>query len=155
MHDGRPAPKSTFRALGDFGSASYYLCTIMAAQATLEIQLDVEESDAEELAELTAKLRRELLQLDVDSVDQSVAGEAPPGAKAVDLMVIGTLLVNLGRSAATLGSVVRAVQGWVGSHPSRTVKLQLDGDSIELTGVKSGDQQRLIDLWIERHAVPT
>ena len=72
----------------------------MARQATLEIQLDVEESDAEELAELTARLRRELLQLDVDSVDQSVAGEAPEGAKAVDLMVIGTLLVNLGRSAA-------------------------------------------------------
>jgi hypothetical protein len=127
----------------------------MARQATLEIQLDVDESDAEELAELTAKLRRELLLLDVDSVNQSVAGEAPAGAKAVDLMVIGTLLVNLGRSAATLASVVRTVQGWVGSSSSRTVKLQLDGDSIELSGVKSSDQQRLIDLWIERHAVPT
>jgi len=127
----------------------------MARQATLEIQLDVDESDAEELAELTAKLRRELLLLDVDSVDQSVVGEAPEGTKAVDLMVIGTLLVNLGRSAATLASVVRTVQGWVGSSSSRTVKLQLDGDSIELSGVKSSDQQRLIDLWIERHAVAT
>jgi hypothetical protein len=127
----------------------------MAPQATLEIQLDVEESDPQELQELTGKLRRELLQLDVESVAPSVAGEAPEGAKAVDLMVIGTLIVNLGRSAGALASVVRAVQGWLGSQPARTVKLQLDGDSIEVTGVKSGDQQRLIDLWIERHAVPT
>ncbi len=124
----------------------------MARQATLEIQLGVEESDPQELAELTARLRRELLELDVASVDQAVAGEPPEGAKAVDLMVIGSLIVNLGRSAGALTSVVRAVQGWLGSQPARTVKLQLDGDSIELTGVKSGDQQKLIDLWIERHA---
>ena len=141
--------------VGNFRSASYYGSTIMAPQATLEIQLDVDESDAEELAELTARLRRELLQLDVDSVEQSVAGDAPPGAKAVDLMVIGTLLVNLGRSAGAITSVVRAVQGWVGTSSLRTVKLELDGDSIELTGVKSRDQERLIDLWIERHAVAT
>jgi Effector Associated Constant Component 1 len=127
----------------------------MARQATLEIQLDVDESDPQELAELTARLRRELLRLDVDSVDQPVAGEAPEGTKAVDLMVIGSLIVNLGRSAGALTSVVRAVQGWLGSSASRTVKLQLDGDSIELSGVKSSDQQRLIDLWIERHAVAT
>jgi hypothetical protein len=127
----------------------------MAPQATLEIQLDVEESDPQELAELAGKLRRELLQLDVESVAPSVAGEPPEGAKAVDLMVIGTLIVNLGRSAGALASVVRAVQGWVGSSSSRTVKLQLDGDSIELSGVKSSEQQRLIELWIERHAVPT
>ena len=149
-----PGAEIDISRLGDSGSASYYGWTIMAPQATLEIQVDIEKSDAEELAELTAKLRRELLQLDVESVDGSVAGQAPPGAKAVDLMVIGTPLVNLGRSAATLGSVVRAVQGWVGADRSRTVKLALDGDSIELTGVKSSDQQRLIDLWVARHAVP-
>jgi len=127
----------------------------MPRQAPLEIQLDVEESDPQEVAELTARLRRELLQLDVEAVSSPVAGEVPPDAKAVDVMVIGTLLVNLGRSAGALASVVRGVQGWLGSGSSRSVKLQLDGDSIELTGVKSHDQQRLIDLWIERHAVAT
>jgi hypothetical protein len=32
------------------------------------------------------------------------------------------------------------------------VKLQLDGDSLELTGISPSDQRELIDLWIARHA---
>lgn len=127
----------------------------MPQQATLEIQLDAGESDTEELAALTAKLRRELLQLDVDAVDQPVDGNPPPGAKAVDMILVGTLLVSLGRSADKLGTVVRTIQGWVGTRAARTVKLQLDGDALELTGVSSRDQQRLIDHWIERHAEPS
>jgi hypothetical protein len=122
----------------------------MPQQATLEVRLDAAGSDAEELADLTAKLRQELLRLDVDAVDRAVAGEPPPGAKALDAVAIGTLLVTLGKTAGVLGSVVRTVQSWLG--PVRTVKLELDGDAIEITGVSSRDQQRLIDLWIERHA---
>ena len=118
----------------------------------LEIRLDAAESDTEELAQLTAKLRRELLQLDVDAVDQPVGGEPPEGAKAVDMILVGTLLVSLARSGEKLGPVVRMVQSWVGTRTARTVKLELDGDAIEITGASSHDQQRLIDLWIERHA---
>jgi hypothetical protein len=124
----------------------------MRQHAMLEVQLDAADSDAEELAHLTDKLRRNLLQLDVDAVEHSAAGEPPAGAKAVDLMLIGTLVVTLGRSASKLASVVRTVQDWVGTRPARTVKLQLDGDTIEITDASSRDQQRLIDTWIERHA---
>jgi len=127
----------------------------MLQEAPLEIRLDAANSDTEELAQLTAKLRRELLQLDVDAVDHPVGGEPPPGAKAVDMIIVGTLLVSLGRSADKLGSVVRMLQGWAGTRAARTVKLELDGDAIEITGVSSRDQQRLIDLWIERHAEPS
>ena len=127
----------------------------MARQATLEIQLDVEESDAEELAELTARLRRELL-LARRRLGRPVGrrrgargreGGRPDGDRLADRQPRA--------QRRDAGSVVRAVQGWLGSSSSRTVKLQLDGDSIELSGVKSSDQQRLIDLWIERHAVAT
>ncbi len=127
----------------------------MDQQAMLEIRLDAAESDTEELAQLTAKLRRELLQLDVDAVDQPVGGEPPEGAKAVDMILVGTLLVSLARSGEKLGPVVRMVQSWVGTRTARTVKLELDGDAIEITGASSHDQQRLIDLWIERHAEPS
>ena len=124
----------------------------MAGQARLEVRLDAASGDAEELAQLTEKLRRELLQLDVDTVEHEAAGEPPPDAKAVDVILIGSLVVTLGRTAAKLASVVQAVQSWAGSKPARTVKLELDGDTIELTGASSRDQQRLVDLWIERHA---
>jgi hypothetical protein len=126
----------------------------MDGQATVAVRLDAGETDAEELAELTARLRRELLQLDVDAVEQATAGEAPPGAKAAELFLVGSLIVSLGRSAGKLGSLVRTIQDWLSLGGDRTVKLELDGDTIELTGATSKDQQRLVDLWIERHTAP-
>jgi hypothetical protein len=124
----------------------------MSEPITLALRVDEDGSDAGELAELTAKLRREILQLDVDSVEAASAGAAPAGAKAVDIAVIGTLLVQMGKTAGGLTSLVRAVQGWLRPQSARTVRLELDGDAIEITGASSRDQQRLIDLWIERHS---
>jgi hypothetical protein len=126
----------------------------MDEQTSVAVRLDAGEADAEELAELTARLRRELLLLDVDAVEHATAGEAPPGAKGVELFLVGSLIVSLGRSAGKLGSLVRTIQDWVSLGGDRTVKLELDGDTIELTGATSKDQQRLVDLWIERHAAP-
>jgi hypothetical protein len=124
----------------------------MSEPITLAVRVEADGSDPDELAEVTAKLRREILQLDVDAVQAATAGAAPPGAKAVDIAVIGTLLVQMGKTAGALTSVVRAVQGWLRPQSARTVRLELDGDAIEITGASSKDQQRLIDLWIERHA---
>ena len=125
------------------------------ASSTLELQLElVAEGDPADLADMTARLRREVLQLDVEAVDHRIAGDVPPGAKALDAAMVGTLVVTLAKSGATLASVVRAAQLWLSRSSNRTIKVELDGDSIELTGVASGDQQRLIDLWIERHSAP-
>lgn len=109
--------------------------------------------DDEELAELTARLRRQLLELDVNRVDRPATGETPVGAKGVDPLALGTVVVTLARSAGTLASVVKTVQGWLKGQHARTVKLELDGDTIELIGATSRDQERLIDLWVRRHAV--
>jgi hypothetical protein len=108
-------------------------------------------SDDEELAELTARLRRELLQLDVEGVERPPSGLPPSGAKGVDAVALGTLVVTLARSPGALAAFAKTVQGWLTSRQSRTVKLELDGDSIELDGVSSRDQERLVELWIGRH----
>jgi hypothetical protein len=47
---------------------------------------------------------------------------------------------------------VAAIQGWLGRSQQRSVKLELDGDVLELTGVSSRDQQRLVDEWLRRHS---
>ena len=126
----------------------------MADSPILELQLELAaEGDPGEVAEMTARLRRELIQLDVQAVDQREAAKLPTGAKAAEAMMLGTLVVTLARSAGTLASVVRATQAWLSRSKGRTVKVELAGDSIELTGVSSRDQQRLIESWIERHAV--
>jgi hypothetical protein len=47
--------------------------------------------------------------------------------------------------------VISAITSWVGSVHQRSVKLEIDGDSIEVTGISSADQRRLIDDWLRRH----
>jgi hypothetical protein len=35
--------------------------------------------------------------------------------------------------------------------PSRTARLEIDGDVLVATGLDSDEQQALIDRWLERH----
>jgi hypothetical protein len=106
--------------------------------------------DQEYLDELASSLRAMLLDADVVDVRPLQGSEAPAGAKAGEVAVIGTLLVTLAQSTEAFTTVVHAVRNWLAGHPSRIVKLQVDGNVIELTGATSVEQRRLIDLFIER-----
>ena len=122
--------------------------------ATLSVQIAVgPEGDAEEVAQATIQLRRELLDLDVDAVGMPPAGEPPPGSRAADVAALGVLAVNLADSQL-LAAVVSAVRSWLVSSPRCSIKLQLVGDALELTGVSSKEQRRLADEWLARHAPP-
>jgi Effector Associated Constant Component 1 len=120
----------------------------------LVLRIETEQgADDQELAQLAGKLRRELLHLDVDAVTHAGGGKPPPGAKAVGVVEVGGLIVHLLKSSTLLGAVVGAVQSWLSGHGGRSVKLELDGDVIEVTGVSSDQQRRLVDAWIARHAL--
>ena len=124
----------------------------MTDEAThLRLQVGDENADQEELADLTARLRNELLDLDMEAVEPPRAGPPPPGTRAVDLMAIGTLVATFARPDL-LTAIVAAVQSWLGGAGGRSVKLEVDGDALELTGVSSKEQRRLADEWLRRHA---
>jgi hypothetical protein len=110
------------------------------------------DSDAEELAELTQLLRGQLLELDVDAVEPATGGEPPAGSKSVELLAIGGLVVQFAMKSEILKSVVDATAAWLGRQHGRSVKLTLDGDTLEVSGVSSDEQRRLVDLWVARHA---
>jgi hypothetical protein len=119
--------------------------------ATLGIQLAVgPDDDAEEIAEATLQLRRELLDLDVEAVEQPRGGKPPPGTRAVELAALGTLAVTLSQSQL-LAPIVTTIRSWLAGQPRRSIKLELDGDILELTGVSAKEQQRLADEWLRRH----
>lgn len=121
----------------------------------LEINLHVDADVSPfEMEELTAAVRRELLQLDVESVDRVAGGPAPEGARGIDLGAIGALVVNLGKATPVLGQVVEAIQAWASRAPNRTVKLTLAGDTLELGGMSEADQHQVIRDWMARHAKP-
>jgi hypothetical protein len=122
----------------------------------LRVQISEEGADTERLAALTSYLRAELLQLDVENAIALRSGEAPPCAKAIGAAAVGALLVALGQSAEGLRSVVSVVGDWLrrGEATQRSVRLELDGDALELSQASTADQERLIELFVSRHAVP-
>jgi hypothetical protein len=126
----------------------------MDRQVTVEILEDG--ADPERLDTVTGYLREELAQLDVESVRAPSGGEAPEGSRAFDVIAIGGLVVSIANSHA-LRAVVTTVRGWLGRSPerSRTVRLELDGDVLELSGASSADQERLVELFLSRHAAGT
>jgi hypothetical protein len=66
---------------------------------------------------------------------------------------IGALAVSLHPTATLLMSLVQTVRGWLTrSGGKRTVRLEIGGDVLELTGTTSAVQERLVDEWIRAHA---
>jgi len=120
----------------------------------MRLQLAEDGADPERVGALTGYLRAELLQLDVEDVRPLPAGEAPPGSRAFEVAAAGALLISLGKSADGLRAVVGAVQRWLarGDGVRRTVRLELGGDVLELSEASRADQQRLIELFVSRHA---
>jgi hypothetical protein len=120
---------------------------------TLELQVGVDrDADAEELDDETRRLRRRLLELDVESVEPASQGPPPPGTRAVDAAAIGTLLVSLATTAPALASLVTTLRGWVGGKSGRSIKLVVGGDTLEISDASREEQDRLIEAWIARHA---
>jgi hypothetical protein len=117
----------------------------------LVLRVEDEQGDQEGLAELADGLRQELLDLDVDSVEQLSAGEAPPGSRAFDVAALGTLVVTLAKSEV-LAAIVSAVAMWLTSRRNQVVKIDVDGDVLELSGLPSQERQRLTEEWLRRRA---
>jgi hypothetical protein len=119
----------------------------------LQVAIEVDAgpgADAEELDALTAQLQCELQELDLDAVERVRQGQAPPGARAIDVLALGTLLVTIAKPVV-LSSAVEVVRSWL-SGRQRSVKLEIDGDVLEVTGLSTADQRVLISAWLARNA---
>jgi hypothetical protein len=122
-------------------------------EAAIGLRLEIElepDADAAELEYATTQLRQELLELDVDRVDLPAGAPPPADTRGLEMAALGTLLVGAGRAA--IGPVMQAVQSWVARRSSRSVKITIDGDSIDLSNASQEDQRRLVESFLARHA---
>ncbi|MDP4504174.1 hypothetical protein [Nonomuraea turcica] len=55
-------------------------------------------------------------------------------------------------SRQLLENVIPTVKAWTERSPARSVVLELDDDRLEITGAGAADLDRLIDLFVDRHA---
>jgi hypothetical protein len=109
-------------------------------------------ADDEQVDELTSRLRRELLELDVEAVRRPRTDVAPEGTRAAEAVETGALIVALVTSPTLITALVETVRAWISRSTAKSVRLEMDGDAIELANASDADQQRLIDAWIDRHA---
>jgi hypothetical protein len=109
------------------------------------------DEDAEQLDDLTAMLREELLELDVATVEPILPDRAPEGTKGVVAAVGGWLAVHFG--PAGLKAVVNAVAAWAG-RTGKTVELTLNGNTLKLTGASADVQSRALAGFLD-HLPPS
>ncbi|WP_143074818.1 hypothetical protein [Streptomyces mangrovisoli] len=107
------------------------------------------DSDPEEQEALTLQLRARLLELSVERVELQRSGVVPRGAKPGDVVAVGALVVTVAPIA--LRSVIRLLETWIRHRPVRTVSVRIGEDSLEMQGVSSAEQSRLIDVFIASH----
>lgn len=130
----------------------------MGAEGTVKVRVSpVAGSDAEELAELSIKLRAELMELDI----LAVTAEAPDGAprdeapadtrKGIGALAAAGhwLAVQLG--AAGLRSVLAALADWA-TRNNREVEVGVTVGTgtrtLKLSRATPDQQERIIDAWL-------
>jgi len=104
--------------------------------------------DPEQLAELAARLRGELLDLDVQGVEQLPGEPVPAGAKGM-AAIAGWLAVQLGPEA--LRTVLAKVADWV-TRNERTVEVIIGDDTLKVSRATREQQEKIIDGWLARHS---
>lgn len=101
---------------------------------------------------LARRLRVELSELDVESVALAGGEAAPDGAKGGDAVTLGALVVALSASGGVFTALIETVRDWLERQSARhRVTVTIDGDTIEVERASAGQQQALVDAFVQRH----
>ncbi|WP_232660850.1 effector-associated constant component EACC1 [Pseudonocardia sp. TRM90224] len=115
----------------------------------LQPQDDLEDEERERLAR---QLGAELRELDIDSLTALGDRRAPAGAKG-DPFTWGEWLITLSAGGGVFTTILATLLGWLGrNRAGHTVKVTIDGDTLELTGATSEEQQRMVEAFVQRHS---
>ncbi|MET7567599.1 hypothetical protein ABZT04_03735 [Streptomyces sp. NPDC005492] len=112
--------------------------------------------DAEEGERLVGRLRAELRELDLDALRLSAAaggdGVPPDGAKGVDPVTVGAVVLALSAPAGVLTALVETLRDWLGRQSARNrISVTIDGDTIELERASAAERRELVDAFVRRH----
>lgn len=116
------------------------------------VELFSKDADADELDRMASALRRDILGIpEVAQVSPVSAGAPPPGTRAVDVAAIGAFLVTVKPSVQLLGKVVGVVRAWLGRSQTGTLKITVNGSTLELTPTQQ-QQEELVRAFLAKAA---
>ncbi|HXJ91895.1 MAG TPA: hypothetical protein VMT20_03330 [Terriglobia bacterium] len=105
-------------------------------------------ADAEDLERLSTRLREELRELDVESVETVDTGPAPPGAKG-NALAIGSLALTL--APIVIPPLINLLQSWLNRHEHASLTLEdKNGEKLSISGNPTQEQQEVIASWLRR-----
>jgi hypothetical protein len=117
----------------------------------IELLLDPD-ADSAEAETYGRQLRAELAQLDVEAVSPMVLADVAQGAKGAGVDW-ASLLVTLSAAGGVVTSVIAVVQDWLARHSAaQSIKMTIDGDTIELGRASVQERGELISTWVRRHS---
>ena len=121
-------------------------------EPTVHLTLAETGSDQARLDQLNRLLRDELRQLDLAEVRPEASLPAPPGARGIDAATVSTLALSL-MGTGGLTAVITAVRAWLdrGHEAPRSIRVEVDGDVLELSGATNAERDRLVSLFLSRH----
>jgi hypothetical protein len=116
--------------------------------------------DEEGLDDTVSQLRLELLDygsegsggsggsvgVEADAVD----GEPPPGARAVDVLAIGALVVAVTGGLKAVREVLDVIDGWRQRNRTATVRVRLGDNELELSAATEQTQAELVREFLAR-----
>jgi hypothetical protein len=110
--------------------------------------------DPDEVDRSVRQLRAELKDLDVESVTPVTRKIAPLGAKGVDPVSVGALLITLSVSGGVFSVLIETVRDWLARHvAARRISLTINGDTIVLERSSKQERSALIEAYMRRHEV--
>lgn len=98
-------------------------------------------------------LQSDLKKLEILQIESKKQSDVPIGAKT-GLTTIDwtTIFVTLAASGGLLSTIIKLIQSRLTQE--RVVILEIRGDKLEVRGISSEEQTKLIDSWIQRHQHP-
>lgn len=105
--------------------------------------------DPELLDTYSRRLREEILELDVDSVEYASQADAPKGSKGIGTAV-GDMILSLAPLDYALSGVMGAVQSFATRNDQCGITVEIGDNRIIIDGSSPEEQQKLVDTWIKR-----
>lgn len=96
---------------------------------------------------------RELLSVLVDAgadrADRPVFGDPRPGFRASEPDA-ADLVATLSSSVSLLTQVITALRSWLAPRPRRIIKMEIDGQRLEISGLSEESLDQLVAAWVHK-----
>jgi hypothetical protein len=115
----------------------------------LRIALTDDRGDVGVLDADAIDLLQQVRQLDIERADLAKEA-APDGAKSVNGVDIGAILVALGGGRFLIRSLAGLLSDWMRARPNRRLSIEFGGHRFEASGVGRADQRRALELFLEQ-----